>query len=329
MRAHAMKAVICIAIHCALLLSSLFAQAQTWKPEKNIEMLIGLSAGSSQDRTGRALQKVWQDAKLVDMSVNVVNRVGGGGQVALSVLSQRAGDAHTLYVGSPTFLTSYLTGTGAFRFTDFTPLALLGNQYLAIAVRPASPIKNARDLLERLKRDPYTFSFGINGTGGTLHIVTGLVVRAAGGDPKKARIIAFQGGELMTAGIGGHVDAIVTVASNILPHVETGKLNMLGVTSTRRLSAALAAVPTFKEQGIDLVLQNWAGLFGAKDLTRQQIAYWDGVLAATVSTASWKSFAETNQWEAEYLDSAQYRKHLLAEDKRLRAALMDLGLTKQ
>lgn len=304
------------------------ACAQGWKPEKNIEILIGLTAGSSQDRTGRALQKVWQESGSVGVPVNVVNRPGGGGQVAWTALSQQAGDAHYLQIASPTLLARYITGLGTLNFTDFTPLALLGNQYLGAAVRTESPVKTGRDLMERLKRDPYTFSLGINSVGGTLHILAAMLVRAAGGDPRKARITVFQGAELMTAGIGGHVDAIVTVASNILPHVESGRLNMVGVAAPKRLTGALAGAPTFREQGLDLLVSNWAGVFAAKGLTPQQVAFWDGVLAATVATPSWKAFVESNQWEPEYLASAAYVKHLHAEEKRLRAALSDLGLAK-
>jgi putative tricarboxylic transport membrane protein len=313
----------------AVLLAATAAHAQGWRPEKNIEILIGLTAGSSQDRTGRSLQKVWQDTKALSVPVNVVNRPGGGGQVALTTLAQHAGDAHFMYVASPTTITRHITGLGTFHFTDFTPLALFGNQYLAAAVRPESSVKSARDLLERLKRDPYSFSIGINSTGGTLHIMAGLLVRAAGGDPRKARIAAFQGGELMTAGIGGHVDGIVTVASNILPHVASGKLTMLAVAAPKRLGGTLASVPTFREQGTELVVHNWAGVFGAKGLSPQQVAFWDGVLAATVVSPAWKAIAEANQWEPEYLNSADFLKHLHAEDKRLRVALTDLGLAKQ
>lgn len=314
---------------CLLALTGAAAHAQSWKPEKNVEIFIGLTAGSSQDRTGRALQKVWQETKALSVPVNVVNRPGGGGQVALTALAQHTGDPHYLHIVSPTIVARYITGLGTFQFSDFTPLALFGNQYLAAAVRPESSIKSARDLMERLKRDPYTFSLGINSAGGTLHIMAGMLVRGAGGDPRKARITAFQGGELMTAGIGGHVDAIVTVASNILPHVESGRLNMLAVAAPKRLSGALAAVPTFREQGIELVVQNWAGMFGAKGLNPQQIFYWDRVLAATVASPAWKTFVEANQWEPEYLNSSEFIKHLHAEEKRLRAALTDLGLAKQ
>src|SRR5207253_510924 len=116
--------------------------------------------------------------------------------------------------------------------------------------------------------------------------------------------------------------------SNILPHVESGKLRMLGVAAPKRLTGALASVPTFREQGVDLIVSNWAGVAASKALNPQQIAFWDGLFAATVATPAWKSFIEQNQWEAEYLPSAAFLKHLQGEEKRLRPALTDLGLAK-
>jgi len=313
----------------ALALLAAPAAAQGWKPEKNVEIVVGLTAGSSQDRTGRTLQKIWQDVNALGVPVAVANRVGGGGQVAWNFLSQHAGDAHYLQIASPTVITSHVTGASRFTFADFTPLALLGTQYLALAVNTASPLKTGRDFMEQLKRDTYALSIGVNSAGSALHILAGMLVKSAGGDPKRAKIIVFQGAELMTAALGGHIDCIVTVASNIQPHVESGKLRMLGVAAPRRLGSALATVPTWREQGYDLVMPNWAGVFGPKGLSAPQVAYWDGALAAAVTTADWKAFIDANQWEAEYLNSADYTKYLRAEEVKLRAALADLGLAKQ
>lgn len=313
----------------AALLAAVPAPAQTWKPERNVEIVVGLTAGSSQDRTGRALQKTWQDANALGVTSTVVNRVGGGGQIAWTYLSQHAGDPHYLLVVSPSIVTSQITAASRLGFADFTPLALLGGQYLAVAVRADSPIASGRELMERLKRDPYTLSMGINTAGSPLHMAAGMMVKAAGGDPRKARYVVFQGGELMTAAIGGHVDCIVTVASNIQPHVESGKLRMLAIAAPRRLSGALASAPTWKEQGLDLVLTNWAGVIGAPGLGPQQIAFWDRALAAAVTTADWKAFIDMNRWEADYRNSADFLRHLREEEVKLRSALTDLGLAKQ
>ncbi len=170
------------------------AQAGAWKPEKNIEIVVGLTAGSSQDRGARAIQSIAQAKSLLGVTSSVVNRVGGGGNVAWSYLAQHAGDAHWLQIASPTILTNYIIGTSQSTYTHYTPLALLGNQYIGLAVRADSRLKTARDVVERLRADPSSISFGINSLGSYLHLVGALTARAAGIDPKKLKLVVFQGG---------------------------------------------------------------------------------------------------------------------------------------
>ena len=304
------------------------AQAGAWKPEKNIEIVVGLTAGSSQDRGARAIQHVAQSKALWNVTSTVVNRVGGG-NVAWSYLAQHSADAHWLQIASPTILTNYIIGTAQFTYTDYTPLALLGNQYIGLAVRPDSPLKTARDLVERLRSDPAAVTIGINSLGSYLHIVCALTARAAGVDPKKLKLVIFQGGELMTAGLGGHVDVIATVSSNLLPHVQAGKLRLLGISSARRLGGALAPVPTLKEQGIDVVLANWQGVFGPPKLAPPQVAYWDGVFARLVKTDEWKRDQEQHFWESDYLNSAAYSHFLKTDYEQAKMIFIELGLARK
>ena len=312
---------------CAL--AACAAWAQDWKPDKNIEIVVGLSAGSSQDRTGRTLQKIWQDTNLPGVTSTVVNRVGGSGQVAWNYLSQHPADPHYVQIATPTVLTGAITGASRFVYTDFTPLALLGHQYIALATQSDSALRSGLDVIERLKRDPTSVSLGINSAGSALHILAATLVKTAGGDPKKAKIAVFQGAELLTAAIGGHIDCVVTVAANIAPHMQSGKLRMLGIAAPHRLGGMLAAVPTWKEQGVDTVVPNWTGVFGVGRMNAQQIAWWDRVLAASVASNDWKSFLEANLWDGEYLASADFARLVKSENVRFRGALTELGLAKQ
>ena len=77
-----------------------------------------------------------------------------------------------------------------------------------------------------------------------------------------------------------------------------------------------------------VTVRQWAGVFGPKALTPQQIAFWERAISAAMATADWKAFIETNQWGAEYLNSEDYTRFLRAEDAKLRAALTDLGLAR-
>ena len=312
-----------------LLAGSSPAVAQAWKPDKNVEFVIGLTAGSSQDRSARMIQSIAQAKALLGVNMTVVNRVGGGGNVAWNYLATHAGDAHWLQIASPTILTNYLIGTAQFTYSDYTPLALLGNQYIGFAVRADSPLKTLRDLTARLRADPAGVSIGTNSLGSYLHIVCALTARAVGADPKKLKLVIFQGGELMTAGLGGHVDVIATVTSNLLPHVQGGKLRMLGLSSPRRLAGALAQVPTLKEQGVDVALANWQGVFGPPKLAPTQIAYWDGFFGRLVHTDEWRRDQEQNLWESEYLNAADYARFLKADYEQAKAVFVELGLARK
>jgi putative tricarboxylic transport membrane protein len=294
-----------------------------------VEIVVGLTAGSSQDRGARAIQSIAQAKSLLGVTSSVVNRVGGGGNVAWSYLAQHAGDAHWLQIASPTILTGYIIGTSQSTYTHFTPLALLGNQYIGLAVRADSGLKTARDVIERLRADPSSLSFGINSLGSYLHLVGAITARAAGIDPKKLKLVVFQGAELMTAGLGGHVDVIVTVTSNLLPHVQAGKLRIVGISSERRLGGALSSVPTLKEQGVDAVLANWQGVFGPPKLSPPQIAFWDGVFGRLLKTDEWKRDQEQNLWESEYLDAAAYTRFLKTEFEFAKATFIELGLARK
>jgi putative tricarboxylic transport membrane protein len=311
---------------CSLVAS---AQQAAWKPEKNIEIVVGLTAGSSQDRSARAIQSITQVRGLLGVNSTVVNRVGGGGNVAWNYLSMHAGDAHWVQIASPTILTNYIIGTSQYTYGDFTPLALLGNQYIGYAVRAESPLKTLRDLTERLRADPASVSIGTNSLGSFLHMMIALTARAAGADPKKLKLVIFQGGELMTAGLGGHVDVIATVTSNLLPHVQTGKLRMLGVSSARRLGGALAQTPTLKEQGVDVVLANWQGVFGPPKLSPAQIAYWDNVFGRLVKTEEWRRDQDLNLWESDYLDAAGYARFLKRDYEQAKAVFIELALARK
>lgn len=315
-----------IALACATASSVSYAQ---WKPDKNVEIVVALAAGSFQDHTGRLLQKIMQEQKLVPVSVSVVNRPGGGGNVGWSYFATRTNDPHYLLITSPTILTSNIIGATPHNYSDFSPVATLSGQYIALATNASNSIKSGRDLLERLKRDVTSVTFANNGRGSSLHILMGMVAKSTGADVKKLKIAIFQGGgELTTAAMGGHVDVIATATSNILPHHVAGRLRILGIASPQRLSGTLADAPTWKEQGVDAVVQNWSGVMGSKGMTPPQLAAWDDVFGKIVKTDEWKAGLERNAQEAHYLNSSDTTQYLRDQHARLRVALTDLGLAK-
>ena len=320
-----------IAIGALLCAATLCAHAQpAWKPEKNVEIVVGTSPGGPQDRLGRMLQKMLQDSRAIDVPAAVENKPGGGGAVGLAFLGQRAGDGRIVMISAPTLLNNHITGKTAFTYTDFTPLAILGIEYECVAVRADSPLKSGRDLIERLKKDPAGLSVSIGTSPGNAgHLAFALAMKAAGVDIKKLRTVAFNSaGEGITALLGGHIDLASTPPSAVLQHVQAGKLRVLALTAPQRARGDLANVPTWQELGVNSAHEVWRGVVGPRNLTRAQIAFWDDVLGKVVKTDAWKKDLAQNQIEDVYRNSTETVQYLREQYAESRGILTDLGLAK-
>jgi putative tricarboxylic transport membrane protein len=300
-----------------------------WKPEKAVEIIVGTNPGTGFDRTARVFQKAVQDAKLIDVPTTVVNKPGGSGAIGYAYMNAHAGDGGYIAVISPLVLSNNLTGASPLQYTDMTPLTILLGEEIAVAVKSDSPYKTGTDFLNKLKEDPASISIALSGVGGQNHITIGLIGKAAGIDIKKLKIVGFTGSsEALTAALGGHVDALVAPASTVQPHIESGAMRGLGIASDARLAGSLADIPTWKEQGIDVVFSNWRGFIGPGGLNEQQIAYWDAVFAKANGSQEWQDELSKNQLTSRYLDSAHTKAFLAEENDKLAAVLKDLGLAK-
>ncbi|MDB5812807.1 MAG: hypothetical protein JWN94_4929 [Betaproteobacteria bacterium] len=301
-----------------------------WKPEKNVEIIIGSSPGGGQDKTGRVLQHLLQDKRLIDVAASVVNKPGGGGALAWNYLNQHAGDGHYLEIGTTTLLTNQIIGRSAIGYTDIAPVTMLLSESVAFSVRADSPFKSGKDVLERLKKDAGSVSVSIGSTvGGPNHIALALITKAVGGDVKRLKTVVFQGGgDAIIALLGGHIDLIASAANNVVPHLAAGKLRVIGVTSPQRLPGALASSPTWKEQGVDVEITNWRMVAGPKGMTAPQIAYWEQAFARLAQTDEWKKELEQNLFENTYMNSADSKKYLKSQYDQFKGALTEVGLAK-
>ena len=317
-----------IAIPCTLLLAPAAVQAQdTWRPEKNVEIIVPTAPGGGNDKTARILQKIWQEAGL---QTTVANRTGGGGAVAYSYLAQRTADPHYLAIAQAGLFTNNITGKSAIQYTDFTVLANLGIEPSAIAVRAESPIKSGRELFDRLKQDPASVSISIGSTaGGTSHMVLGRAFKTTGGDPKRLKTVAFTGSsEAVIAVLGGHIDAMIAAINNVVPHVSAGKMRAVAVTSTNRLTGDFANVPTLRELGMDVAGYGWTVVLAPKGITPAQVRYWEDTIAKAAQTSEWKAYLAANHWIYTVQRSSDATRYLAGEHELARRALTDLGMAK-
>jgi putative tricarboxylic transport membrane protein len=312
-------------------LSPCIAAAQGWSPQRNVELIVPASAGGSLDTTGRTVHRIWEDSKLLPVSSTVSNRAGGGHAVAYTFLNQRSGDPHFLSITSSTLLTSHINGRIALTYSDVTPLAVLLTEYIAFAVRADSPIKSGKDLIETLRRSPESLSLALSSAaGGTHHISFGLPLQSGGVDTGKLKFVAFNSsGEAVTALLGGHVDVVSAGTVNVASHVESGKLRVLAVTSSKRLTGPLAIGPTWPELGYKGVFENWRGVIGAKGITQEQTVFWENIFRRVTSGEDFRKYAERNQWDSNFKGAEESRKFMAEQYNELKDVMTYLGLAKK
>ena len=306
------------------------AAAQTaWKPERPVELIAMNAPGGGSDRTLRIMAKIMQQMQLVPVAVNIVNKPGGGGTVAYNYLNTHPGDAHYLQMASKSLLTNHIAGSGP-SYTEFTPIAFLFGEYIAVTVKPDSPLKSARDIVERAKKDPGSITFGIaTSLGNPNHQAVATALREAGIDIKKLKNVIFpSGGAASTAMMGGHVDVVPITAGFAAQMARQGQVRVLAVTSPARLADVLSTVPTWREQGYDVIVSNWRSMVGPRGMTSPQVAYWEQAFQRFVESEEWKKELETNFWTSEYLRSAEARKYMDQDNAQVRAFLAELGLAK-
>ena len=303
--------------------------AQEWKPAKPVELIATNAPGGGSDRIGRLMIKIMQDRKLVPTAVNLVNKPGGGSAIAYNYLNQFPGNGHFLVMGSRSFLTNHIAGHGP-NPADFTPVVHLFDEYIAVTVKPVSPIRTGKDLLSFMRKDPTAISFGIaTSLGAPNHSGVAAPFKAAGIDIKKMKNVIFaSGGAASTALMGGHVDVVPISVAFATSLFRNGQVRIIAITAPQRLGGDLKDVPTWKEQGADAVVAQWRALIGPKGMTPEQIAYWENTMKRLMEHEDWKNEMESNFWRANFQGSAATRKFLARDEQDARAFLNELGLAK-
>ncbi len=207
---------------------------------------------------------------------------------------------------------------------------IMFTEAIVFAVKSDSPIRTAQDLIAQLRKDPAALPISTSTIAGNqYHIATVLVGRAAGVPASRLKIVIYNsGGDAITALLGGHVAVSTASASNFIPHMKAGTLRAVAVSAPQRLAGEFASVPTWKELGVNLTLDQWRLVFGPPGLSQAQVAYWEAVLGRVVRTDEWKQELQRNLWHDVYRNAADTRKFLAAEYAEIKSVLTEIGLAK-
>jgi putative tricarboxylic transport membrane protein len=303
--------------------------AQTWKPERAVEFIVGAAPGGANDRIGRSIQRQLQDLKLAN-PVNVVNKPGGGQSIAFAYLNSHPSSPYHLGLASSSWLTTVAAGRGTVTPRDLTPIVKMLDEYQVYFVRADSPIKTARDIVERLRKDPAGLSFGFStAAGNPLHISIATLARSAGADPTKVKAVVFNSGTDTAVQVaGGHLDVGVQSPGSANNLAQAGKIRIIAVGAPRRHPGALANVPTLREQGIEVDANVFYTVFAPKGITAAQAAYWDQAITRSIQSGELRKNAEVNYWTIDPIGHRELPAFLERELEKYRRTLSELGMIK-
>ncbi|OVZ57581.1 hypothetical protein CDO44_17640 [Pigmentiphaga sp. NML080357] len=245
----------------ALCLVPLMAAAQPF-PNRPVRLVVPFAVGGAADTVARAVaQKL---TETLGQSFIVDNRAGANSMIGSELVARAEPDGYTLLMqlGPPHNTLPFFSRNVPYDpVKDFTPVAIIGTAPQAMVVNAALPVRDLKEFLAYAKAHPGKLSYGTSGVGSSQQLGGELLKAATGIDMTH---VPYKGGSLaLNDVVGGQVQVGILVLSNVLPHVKSGRLRLLGVLQAERAKAA-PEVPTLAQAGIPgfAVPDTWVGLLG-------------------------------------------------------------------
>ncbi|HRO58504.1 MAG TPA: tripartite tricarboxylate transporter substrate binding protein [Burkholderiaceae bacterium] len=262
-----------------VLISALPLLAQAQAP---IRLLVGYNAGGPVDTAARTIAPVL--GKELGANVIVENRPGANATIAGSAVVNAAPDGTTLFfAASPTITISpnVMRKMAFDPAKDLAPIAPVLSYDNVLVVNKETPYKTIQDLIAAARAKPGSLTYGSAGIGGSNHLSGELFAVQAG---IKLNHIPYKGNApAMTDVIGGQLTMMFDIVANAIPHISSGRVRAVAVTSGER-NASLPDVPTMRESGLpDFEVTGWFGLYGPKTMPADMIARFNKAMQQALS----------------------------------------------
>jgi putative tricarboxylic transport membrane protein len=292
-----------------------------------LKIMAPANPGGGWDQTARSMQQALVAAGIAK-SVQVTNVGGAGGSVGIAQFVNSAkGDGSQLMVNGFVMVGALAMNKSPVTLDQVTPIARLTEEIQVIVVPANSSIKDAKDLAAALKADIAKVTFAGGSAGGIDHIMAALFAGAIGADATKINYVPFSGGgESLAAILGGKVTAGISGYSEYEGQIKAGKLRAIGITAAARRPGV--DVPTFKEQGVDLVLTNWRSVVAAPGITAEQKKVLTDAIDKLVKSPAWQEVLKQKGWDDAYLPGDGFADFLKSENTRITGVLKSIGLVK-
>ncbi|MBX6424585.1 MAG: tripartite tricarboxylate transporter substrate binding protein [Variibacter sp.] len=290
-----------------------------------LQIFVPAAPGGGWDQTARTMEQVLKAEKLIG-SAQITNVPGAGGAVGLpQFINQWRGRPNALMVGGLVMVGALIANKSPVKITQTVPIARLTGEFEVLVVPADSPLKTAKDFAAALKTDPKKVSVAGGSAGGTDHILLGMIGKALGVAPRDLTYVAYAGGgPALAAILGGHVTAGISGFGEFGEQIKAGKLRALAISAGERQPDI--DVPTLKEEGIDVELFNWRGVFAPPGISAAQRESLIALIEKMANSNAWKEELRKRDWTPILLTGDAYAKFIENENERVTSVLKDLGL---
>ncbi len=308
-----------------LLLACGVAQAQDAFPSRSITMIVPFPPGGVADSTGRPTAAALE--KVLKQPVAITNRPGAGGAVGNAAVANAKPDGYTVLMALSSISVipeadKLFNRKPAYTLDQFAPVALVSADPVILVVHPSLPVKTVKEVIALARKQPGELSFSSSGVYGALHMPMEMFLHAA--KLKMRHVPTTGGGPAITQLLGGHVTMTAGGPAAITSHVKAGKLRPI-VTWGAERHPNYKEVPTFKEQGMDIVYYIWAGMFVPAATPEPVVKVLRDAVRQAVADADFRSQMAKVNSPVNYLDAPDFAKYVDADAKRLAAVVKVVG----
>jgi tripartite-type tricarboxylate transporter receptor subunit TctC len=292
-------------------------------PAKPVRIVVPFAPGGGSDFIARFMAQRLTES--LGKQVIVENKPGAGGVLGIEAGIKSPPDGYTLTL----IASSYTVNPSVYKLNfdpvnDITPIIQMSQGPLVVVVRPSLPVKTTQDLIALAKSKPGQVNFASSGQGSVIHMATELFQNMAG---VKMNHSPYKGtGPALTDTLGGQTDVFFSSTATAMPHVQSGKLRAVAVSTAKRIPA-LPDVPTVAESGVpgyDVVL--WHGLIGPKGLPRPVVERINGEVTKALSLKATAEQLQNDGVAPAGGSPEQFRAQIEKEIKLWRKVAADAGV---
>jgi putative tricarboxylic transport membrane protein len=279
--------------------------------------------GGGWDQTTREMQGALTD--LIGRS-EVYNVEGAGGTIGLSQFSRLQGDPTQLMTTGLIMLGAIAANNSPYSLANTTPLVRLTTDYQVLVVPGDSSYRNMSDVVAAMRKDLGAVSIAGGSAGGVEQVLAGLMAKAVGANPADVSYVAHSGGgEALSTLLSGRAKLGIFGLSEIKPQIEAGQVRAVAISSPKRMSSA-ASIPTLRESGVDVEVQNWRGVVAPKGISPRQERALEKMIVQMTKTKRWRDALKRRDWGNATLAGPAFEDFIRSEQRRVSKVLGEIGL---